>query len=849
MRLVALGDSITAVTNPCGSGWPTYLSLSLDYFANAGVGGNSTGAMLARVGSDVLPHVPTDVTILGGTNDIAGSVPLATSLANLAAIIDAVRAAGATAWLLTIPPFTGWNTQVSTYNAALPALAAAHGAHLVDIYPGLAHAGAWITGYSCDGVHPSAIGAQSIATTVQKALEAIESSMPAWAGGLIEAWVTTPSGSELAWLDRSAASPFRRFAFSWIRGDTGSCSLEYNLRNALVGATPGLFARGNLIWMRYRGQIRPFVSRGRHTVLDEQEHATDWVAVTGRGARQLLKHRLVWPSNFDESHLDPSKWTSAWSTKLDGSAASGQKVVPVVSTTGAVAGMPIELAGSSSEYGVISTISAGVSVTLVDKLTNSYVAGDRAADATRQWRRFVNREPGEMIWDLISESNARIVAAGGIAISRGAVETTGTGWTQDFRFETILDVVTAVEASTGAIVELVGDGAGGIVYNFYAAPGIDRSASLVFEESADILTQEADETPRTDDDPASWIVGQGVGEGVFAKLAISKNTDATFPVEAFLDASDASNLAMIQAETDAALAQQDPGQPLALKVAEKRYLAWVDYGPCDTVRAIAPSRSIDVTGVIVGLYAGEEDDERVRPSIDLNSPRTEYLLRLAKGQKATTRSLGVVNRQPQGQLVPFPIADSVYFDSATSSITGIYVPDRIYLAIECRLAIDFDQFPMPVSSAASSGVPHIHNMFAYMSDIGGAYTKRLFVVKTALGVDKLANLEIETATTVQTDAASGGSHTHTLTAGASKEGYPASHSVNLKVYLLSGGAWGQVGATITGITDDAPDIDLSAYITGPGRWRIVLQSAAGQPNGGRLGAHLSGYLIGAIQSA
>jgi len=51
------------------------------------------------------------------------------------------------------------------------------------------------------------------------------------------------------------------------------------------------------------------------------------------------------------------------------------------------------------------------------------------------------------------------------------------------------------------------------------------------------------------------------------------------------------------------------------------------------------------------------------------------------------------------------------------------------------------------------------------------------------------------------------------------------------------------------LTTDAPNIDLTAYITGPGRWRIVLQSAAAQPNGGRLGAHISGWVLGAIASA
>ena len=72
--------------------------------------------------------------------------------------------------------------------------------------------------------------------------------------------------------------------------------------------------------------------------------------------------------------------------------------------------------------------------------------------------------------------------------------------------------------------------------------------------------------------------------------------------------------------------------------------------------------------------------------------------------------------------------------------------------------------------------------------------------------------------------------------------------VNLSVYKLVGSTWTLQGSTITGLTADSIEQDLSAYVTGPGKWRLVFQSAAGQPNGGRLGVHLSGYLLGAIQS-
>ena len=167
----------------------------------------------------------------------------------------------------------------------------------------------------------------------------------------IEAWVTRPDGQTyLGHLDRSAASPFRNFAVSRMRGaDPGTGALEHHLDNALT-ADGTLLADGNLVWMRYRGRTLTWVIEERTAVLDESEHATDWVRVTGRGVKQLIGDRTVWPTAFSESALNPALW--------------GQD---------------------------------------------------------NQWRRFVNRAAGEMLWDLISESNPRFPAQ----LTRGAIETTG----------------------------------------------------------------------------------------------------------------------------------------------------------------------------------------------------------------------------------------------------------------------------------------------------------------------------------------------------------------------------------------------------------------------------------------
>ena len=323
--------------------------------------------------------------------------------------------------------------------------------------------------------------------------------------------------------------------------------------------------------------------------------------------------------------------------------------------------------------------------------------------------------------------------------------------------------------------------------------------------------------------------------------------------------------------------------------------------------------------------------------IDLNSLRTEYLLRLEQGNRSTANSVGVRNRMPQGQLVPFSIADTVYFDEATPSITAFYIPDRVNVVIECKVAIDFDEYTMPVSAAASGGgatsgsssaassasggssTPtsgassassadssgtltsasggastsggegaHWHYAFEFAGDspIGSRTAHNYSTYGSAAGVNletgaschdiltgaPAADHTHSTPNHSHTVAGHdhGIAHTHVVTIGghdhgiahthstpdhshslvlaATKEAYPDSHSATIKVFKLNGGTWDLIGG-VWAMTDDAPELDLTAYVDGPGRWRFTLQSDASQPNSGRLGAHISGYVLGGIQSA
>ena len=687
--------------------------------------------------------------------------------------------------------------------------------------------------------------------------------------GVIAAWVTDPAGTYIATLDRSAASPFRRFAFSLERGARpGAGSLEHHLDNALVAANPSLFAMGNLVWMRYRDKTMTWVIEGDSVVLDEQEHATDWRVITGRGTLQLATDRLVLPTAMNGgANLDPATWGAGdWKTTLDGTAASGQKVAPVTSTTGAVVGDPVEITGGGNrELGIIASIVAGVSVTLVDNLASTYVAGSRIISAAKQWRRFVNRAAGEMLWDLISESNARFATQ----IVRGTIETSGAdGWTQDLRFDNVGENVIADVVKAYGEAEM-----DGLTFNYWNSPGIDRSASVIFEEGADVIRAERN---RVDRDTATWAVAEGVGEGITAKLAIASDAGAIRRREVYVDAKDAGNLPLVQLRATAAIDELQTEDSIGVDVNETRFLVFTDYGLNDTVRVIAPSRGIDASPRIVALYLKEADDDTVRVSFDVNTPRQEYLIGLAERQRSVRQSVGIRNRQPQGQLVPYSFSGQGILDTGSPLYVYVKIPDRVSLIVEALVTLSFRQFLAPATAASSGGGSTSGASSASSSAAGGSATSSSAIGFSWTSSDHQHNDPQGGATGSPINGPADGryvesidsGHTHTvgnhthgithdhttpnhghgLTYGTFEETYPASHSVTLKVYERVDTTWTLRG-TFEGLTDDLEDVELTAVMTNPGDWRLTAQSEAAQPNGGRLGCDVFGAITGAIQSA
>ncbi|MGA3031155.1 MAG: GDSL-type esterase/lipase family protein [Candidatus Limnocylindrales bacterium] len=167
---VALGDSLTAW--PSDAPWPSRLDAedaNLTLVNNAGVPGDLTGDMLARLNSDVFAYKPEVLFIMGGTNDLGHNVSQATTIANLKAIIVAANARGIRIDLMTIPPdaYPDMAAKIDSLNAAIVQLGNRYKLVVIDINTPLSTStGVYVPKYTSDGLHFSELGAQVVANAI-----------------------------------------------------------------------------------------------------------------------------------------------------------------------------------------------------------------------------------------------------------------------------------------------------------------------------------------------------------------------------------------------------------------------------------------------------------------------------------------------------------------------------------------------------------------------------------------------------------------------------------------------------------------------------------------------------------
>ena len=188
-RMVAVGDSITKGdwdVDEVG-GWVTRLAtkLRVSYppatfrLDNAGVDGDTTAGVLARLAPDVLAPHPQPVIVSIGTNDFDSGVPRTQFAEQLQTLVQRLRAAPQApvvilASMLPIAGQTPGRLAVErAYNDVIRRVAAATHVGYLDLFDAWLGLGpSYLQALRHDSEHPNPIGYEWIASTMAAFLEA-----------------------------------------------------------------------------------------------------------------------------------------------------------------------------------------------------------------------------------------------------------------------------------------------------------------------------------------------------------------------------------------------------------------------------------------------------------------------------------------------------------------------------------------------------------------------------------------------------------------------------------------------------------------------------------------------------
>jgi acyl-CoA thioesterase-1 len=189
--VVFMGDSITYIwglssVSPAFQQHPSWI--------DAGVGGNTSGEMVARFQQDVIAKLPSVVAILAGTNDVypgwtlCGAGGPTDSCHNIMWMVSRAQSNGIRPILATIPPWgcnealcalaevadsdPGRYERINTLNQWITTYGRQEGLVVIDYWSVLVanDQKAYIPSLTMDGVHPSAQGYVIMSPLIESAL-------------------------------------------------------------------------------------------------------------------------------------------------------------------------------------------------------------------------------------------------------------------------------------------------------------------------------------------------------------------------------------------------------------------------------------------------------------------------------------------------------------------------------------------------------------------------------------------------------------------------------------------------------------------------------------------------------
>ena len=168
--LIAIGDSLIATST--NGQWVDQLAvLSGGAFVtlrNAGIAGNTSTAMLARISTDVIAYAPVWCIVQATGNDASQSVSVATAINNYKTMIALLLKNNIKPVFTMGAPSDTTATRdfILQVNNAMSAWCYSQGIPVLDLYTALVDPtdGTYLAAYTSDGTHPSSAGVGAAAT-------------------------------------------------------------------------------------------------------------------------------------------------------------------------------------------------------------------------------------------------------------------------------------------------------------------------------------------------------------------------------------------------------------------------------------------------------------------------------------------------------------------------------------------------------------------------------------------------------------------------------------------------------------------------------------------------------------
>lgn len=407
----------------------------------------------------------------------------------------------------------------------------------------------------------------------------------------------------------------------------------------------------------------------------------------------------------------------------------------------------------------------------------------------------------------------------------------------------------------------------GLDYQAQDHRGTDNSAKVTIQfssqDSMRAVQLERDARP-----VKNYVVAQGTGEGINAKLASSSDSGGITALrrrEGFLQAAQVDDQSQLNLQATSAVAQlKDADQRITTRFIDSPATQlYRDLSLGDTITLKAWPVNWTAPYRVIGISVADTEQEIEEVALDLNDMKQEYLAKLATNAQLSADQLNVIATQPQGATFNDSVSEEESCDLTHPFRFRFFVPSNLlelnYAKLSFQLLAFRRDFNAIVGSSTTSAAgtahhhtlpSHVHRSHIFQSNTPAGNAARNYQIANGIGLGVSVDVDSASGVDLFTDGPANvitsndeASHTHTLTPNLSiTDGVFESTTATNVTVKINGVDRTVVLGGDTGFNVDQAELEVAGYLT-LGAWNEIDFTPATL---GRIKAHLR--LTGYIQS-